>query len=643
MKFLLRIAAGLVCAPALLCASAWRPSGPWGGSATAIWVDKNNPETLLAGARNSLIFRSRDGGASWARLPFPHYFDAIVSAVAIQPGNPQFYLAGVQQPQSQYAGVWYSEDTGATWRMSTGLEGNSIQALTFWAKNPERVAAATRDGVWLSTDSGRNWKRISAPYNHEMRAITAVAIDPEDSNIVYAGTTHLPWKTTDGGKTWESIHDGMIDDTDVFSIFIDPANPTRVLASACSGIYRSENAGTSWTKFSGIPASHRRTHVIRQHPENREVIYAGTTLGLLKSVNGGATFRQLNNLPILSMAFDPRNPERLYLATDGAGLWRSEDGGKTLDPINEGFVSRRVVGLTTADGELYANVIQDGEAGGIFTSADGGVKWTLASSASVLRDNHITKIAGCPSYPKFLLAGNATRALRTVNGGDSWREVKLLKGEARLFAIACVNTEAEKPLLLAGTDQGLLGSADLGVTWRTIKLTTANIKHSVADIYTSAASPHQVAVRTGQAIYLSEDSGATWRALNIMFPVGLVYDVALASGSQSAILVATAHGLYASEDGGRTWQRRQSGMQPGTVSTLAVRPGRGGEIYAAQFGTIYRSDNKGRDWRPLRGAEMEGVTLRKLAFHDGEGSRLLALTSDLGVFYLELIPDRVHN
>ena len=67
----------------------------------------------------------------------------------------------------------------------------------------------------------------------------SLAIDPLDPNVVYAGTWHLPWKTTDGGKNWQSIKEGIIDDSDVFSIIIDPANPNLVFASACSGIYKS--------------------------------------------------------------------------------------------------------------------------------------------------------------------------------------------------------------------------------------------------------------------------------------------------------------------------------------------------------------------------------------------------------------------
>lgn len=627
-----------LCLPNLVVSASWQSSGPWGGSATSIAVDSAQPRTLLAGARNSLLFRSTNGGTSWSRVAFPRHFLGTVATVAIDPSNSSFYLAGLSVDRSPYAGVWYSEDAGANWKQAEGVAGISVEAIAFGTKAQAKVVAATRDGVWSSVDAGRTWQRISAPWNHELRGVTAVAMDPVDANVIYAGTTHLPWKTTDGGKTWNSIHTGMIDDSDVFSIFIDPARPRTVLASACSGIYRSESAGEGWTKFQGIPSTHRRTHVVRQHPGKPDVIYAGTTLGLLKSVNGGASFRQINHLHILSMAFDPQNASRLYLATEGAGLWRSEDGGESVKQINEGFVSRRAVSLTSSESELYLNVIQDGAAGGVFLSSDGGKDWKLAASAATLKDNHITQLAGCPGAPQVIFAGNESRLLRSRDTGAKWAELGSTgTAGASLRSLACMPTGAKgNPALFAGTDKGLFRSIDLGAAWQPVKLTTAAIRHSVDAIYTSPAAPRRMAVRTTQAVFVSEDAGATWRVLNILFPVSLIYDLALSESAAGTFLLATAQGLYISVDGGKTWQRTESGLAPGTVSTLAVRPGRNGEVYAAQFGKVYRSVNGGRDWAVLPRADIQEATLRKLAFHAGESRRLLALTPDMGVFYLDL-------
>ena len=103
--------------------------------------------------------------------------------------------------------------------------------------------------------------------------------------MVYAGTWHLPWKTTDGGKTWHNIKQGLIVDSDVFSIIVDPEHAHIVYLSACSGIYKSENAGILFRKIQGIPSEARRTRSLMQDPEKRDVVYAGTTEGLYKTVD----------------------------------------------------------------------------------------------------------------------------------------------------------------------------------------------------------------------------------------------------------------------------------------------------------------------------------------------------------------------
>lgn len=599
--------------------TAWRSTGPWGGSASSIAVDGRNPSVLLAGARNTAVFRSSDGGAHWTRLPFPRHFSGTITSVAIQDG---LYLAGVEAQRSAFGGVWYSEDGGQTWRQAAGITGCSVQQLTFWAKDPRQVVAATMDGVWRSADAGRNWTRISVPYNHELRAVTAVAIDPGDANIIYAGTTHLPWKTTDGGKTWVSIHEGMLDDSDVFSIYIDPAHPERLLASACSGIYHSDTGGAHWTKFPGIPASERRTHVIRRHPLRPDVLYAATTLGLLRSVNGGRTWRKLNTLHILSLVFDPRTPERLYIAAEGTGLWRSDDSGETLRAINQGFVNRRLTALTAGAGGLAALASDETTGSSVYRSADGGQSWELISKPD---DRHLSRLAGCASLPAFLLAGNDRRLLRSADGGHSWR-ISDLPGTRRLGALACL--DGPKPTLWAGTDQGLLRSTDLAATWQAVRLTTADIEHRISHIQADARG--RLLVRTAQAVYASEDRGATFRALSILFPLSLLNDIVWLDRS---LLAATAHGLYGSDDGGRSWQRRGTGLELGTVNALTAH---GRELFVTQFGHTFQSFDEGRSWRRLEAGGAGGASFRALVTGGTGDFGLVALTTDLGLYYLDL-------
>ena len=94
--------------------------------------------------------------------------------------------------------------------------------------------------MYRCEDGALTWRRISPEDHAEIKNIESIAIDPKNPDVVYAGTWHLPWKTDDGGKNWHSIKQGVIDDSDVFSMIVDFSNPSNVFASACSGIYKSE-------------------------------------------------------------------------------------------------------------------------------------------------------------------------------------------------------------------------------------------------------------------------------------------------------------------------------------------------------------------------------------------------------------------
>ena len=159
--------------------------------------------------------------------------------------SPAAVLVGAWVLGGQIGDLFISDDGGVTWKASPELKGLSVLALTNSTSDPKMYVAGTLKGVYRSNDSGDHWTLISPPGSTEIHEVESVAIDPKDPKIIFAGTWHLPWKTTDGGATWTNItsKNGVIDDSDVFSIIIDPVNPGVMYASACSGIYKSENSG----------------------------------------------------------------------------------------------------------------------------------------------------------------------------------------------------------------------------------------------------------------------------------------------------------------------------------------------------------------------------------------------------------------
>jgi photosystem II stability/assembly factor-like uncharacterized protein len=302
-------------------------------------VDPHHPGTVLAGTATALLFRSRDGAATWTPLPFPAELRATLHAILIDPVKPNMYLVAASSETALHAGVFRSEDEGATWEQAPGLRKKQVWSLASWAADARVIAAGAEDGVFLTRDGGKTWTRISSPGQVAPRPVVALAFDPADSNILYAGTPHLAWKTTNGGADWRSIHRGMQEDSDVFSIEVDWNRPRRLFAGACSGIYRSLDGGGAWASLELAVGARLRTYVVAQAPRSVNVVFAGTSDGLLQSPDGGATWRRLSPQSARSIAFDPADPRRMFVATD-QGILRSEDGGSRFTEANRGLYNR---------------------------------------------------------------------------------------------------------------------------------------------------------------------------------------------------------------------------------------------------------------------------------------------------------------
>ena len=177
----------------------------------------------------------------------------------------------------------------------------------------------------------------------------------------------------DGGRTWQSIKQGLIVDSDVFSIIIDPRAPDTVYTSACSGIYKSTNAGADFHKIQGIPTTARRTRVLMQDPNNSNIVYAGTTEGLYRTVDAGAAWKLMtpSDIIINDIYVDPKNSQHILMATDRSGVLESDDGSVSFHASNQGFSERQVSSMVVDPnhpGTIYVGVLNDKRFGGVFTS-----------------------------------------------------------------------------------------------------------------------------------------------------------------------------------------------------------------------------------------------------------------------------------
>jgi hypothetical protein len=244
----------------------------------------------------------------------------------IDPLKPNLYLVAVSSESPQNAGVFRTVDAGATWQQLHGLARKQVWALALWMGDSQVIAAGTQEGVFLTRDGGENWTRPAAPDASMPQPVVSLAFDPSDRNTLYAGTPHLAWKTSNAGITWRRLSRGMEADSDIFSIDVDRSRRSRLFAGACSGLYSSLDGGGTWSNLERAIGAPLRTYVVIRAPGLPGVVFAGTSGGLIRSADGGATWQRLFALPARSIAFDPADPRRIFVATD-QGILRSDDSG----------------------------------------------------------------------------------------------------------------------------------------------------------------------------------------------------------------------------------------------------------------------------------------------------------------------------
>ena len=641
MPSLLRFALVLIALPLF---GGWRPAGPFGGSAHAIAIDPHNHNTLLVGTRDSLLFRSDNAGDSWRLLPFPQSAPGVFNSLIIHPLQSGHFYAGLDAGDSRDSGVYESRDGGEHWLAFPGLRGRRIESLAMWPSGSSVLAAGTSQGVFLSVDGGDTWQRISREHDAEMQDITALAFDPTDSKIIYAGTPHLPWKTVDGGATWRSIHDGLIDDSDIFSIHVNPHRPELVFASACSGIYRSDNAGDSWRKLIGIPGTHRRTHILAEDPRASEIIYAGTTLGLFKSSDDGRTWQHSTFEQINGMVFDPNDPRTIYLATEHAGILKSTDAGESAHPFNFGFANHNLTQITGDSKRLYASSAYEGLYGGVFVSNDGGVDWILQANEHALLGRNLNSLAAAPSPRGWLFAAAEDAVLRSADGGKTWLPLAAqpriaitpaIRQPARIRIYSLRTVLADKLVLLAGTQAGLFRSLNEGASWTPVN-DAALAGLPVLSIYTAPGNSARIAARTNTGLLLSEDLGRTWRPAPLPDSSYYLYDLALPADPTGPILAGTSRGILQSMDGGSHWRLISNGIPAATVDSVRFHPLRKLEAFLVQYGKIYHSSDGGSSWELFPSDGLEYSAVRMLWFAPDLPARIFALSAARGALFFDL-------
>jgi photosystem II stability/assembly factor-like uncharacterized protein len=356
------------------------------------------------------------------------------------------------------------------WRLVGPFRGGRTRAATGVPGEPNVFYVGQVDGgVWKSTDYGRTWNSI---FDKEpTQSIGAIAVAPSDANIVYVASgegLHRPdlsvgdgiYRSADAGKTWE--HLGLRDGEQIPSLAVAPHDPNRLFAAVLGhpygpneerGIYRSTDGGATW----------------------KRVLY--------KDLNTGGS----------DVAIDPLRPNVVYAALwesrlgpweDGneyngthGGLFKSTDGGDTWHPVTKGLpddlVQIQVAIAASQPNRLYATVstthdggYESGEGLGVYRSDDAGESWTRATDdprpAMKIGGGDLPIPAVDPKNPDVVYSASIV-AMRSTDGGKTWSGLRGAPGGDD-YQNLWINPDDPKIILLVA-DQGALVSVNGGATW----------------------------------------------------------------------------------------------------------------------------------------------------------------------------------
>jgi photosystem II stability/assembly factor-like uncharacterized protein len=622
-------------------AGQWTVLGPDGGDVRSLSVDPHDPGHVFLGTSTGSIFVSDDGGHNWARFAHLGGDDYVLDHILIDPQNPKHMFVSAWSVENQQAGdIFRSHDGGKNWEALEGMRGKSVRAMAISASDSKVLVAGALDGVYRSKDGGNRWERIS-PANHaEIKNIESIAVDPKNPDVVYAGTWHLAWKTDDGGANWRHINKGMIDDSDVFSVIVDSSNSSIVYASACSGIYKSESSGDLFHKLQGIPFSARRTRVLKQDPSNPNTVYAGTTEGLWKTLDGGKAWKRASNPEVVvnDVLIDPRNSNRVLLATDRSGVLASDDGAQTFSASNHGYTHRYVSSILSDSndpGTIMVGVVNDREFGGVFVTHNNGQQWLQKSAGLGGRDVFTLKQASNGA----LVAGTNRGMFMLDRNGSQWRPINTIVTETKTKAAARSRKKGAKPVAtfsrstldarvndveltskhwFAATSAGLYSSSDQGKTW------TGGPVLGKSDFVAVEVKPELLAVATRTAVLYSRDGGTTWQQAPLSSFVTSIHGMTFAPDGE--ILVASREGAFRSVDGGGNWEHVVNGLPDKNISSISYDASRKRLLATSSAsGVVFESRDGGRVWH--RGPD-SGYPLRRISVVRG---RFVAATPFDGV------------
>jgi len=366
-----------------------------------------------------------------------------------------FFFSQIQNIQAQDEAIKVSFGSMNARSIGPAVMSGRITTLDAVGSDPRILyLGAANGGVWKSNNAGTSFSPV---FDEHTQSIGALAIDQNHPDTVWVGT----------GEPW-----------------------IRNSVSYGDGIYRSTSGGSTWDHM-GLKNTERISK-IQIHPKNSDIIYvaaqghmwnANEERGVYKTMDGGKTWEKIlyvdANTGAADLSLDKNNPDVIYAAMwdhrrspdffvsggKGSGLYKTTDGGKTWNKIQNGFpkgdLGRMAVEVAPSNSNIvYATVeCKEKKDKGLYRSEDGGANWKHISDDfnSTVRPFYFSRIVIDPSDENTIYKCGLNLTV-SKTGGKTWRTAGQGAVHSDIHAV-WVNPNNSKHVVV-GTDGGGYRSLD---------------------------------------------------------------------------------------------------------------------------------------------------------------------------------------
>jgi hypothetical protein len=391
----------------------WTLAGGLTGSASCVFHFSGTTNVLAC--VGSDVYRSSDGGANWIRelsgLTTPKHIRGA--------GNGIAWLA-------TSAGVYRTPDSGDTWAAANGnIAAGNVLTVGCHPTNGDTIAfMAIGTNVYYTTTAGVTWtaQTVSGTVN-------SIAVSNQQGSYAYMGTSAGVYRQQwSNPSSWTLMSTGIPSQYAVRYAIIGGSAGHAFVATTNGGIYNTISTASSWSRRDTSGLNAWTATAIATHPTTTGTAMVANVMGLWRTTDHGATFANANagvtvtNTPT-ALAYAPSLPSIVYAGYNGAGVWKSTDGGLNwaatgmtgnsvnaigVDPVNANLVIAGINGTGTACiqrsinggssfaasgtglnctsqvvGVVYVNsttVYALEVNNGVWRSTDGGINWSAYSS-----------------------------------------------------------------------------------------------------------------------------------------------------------------------------------------------------------------------------------------------------------------------